>query len=132
MNSLIASEPRAAEMPERHDESIIRLENVSVRYRVPHERITSFKEYAIRILQRRLDHHQFYALQEVSLEVRRGEVFGIIGSNGAGKSTLLKLVSRVMKPSGGRVWVKGRVAPLLELGAGFHLELTGRENVFLN
>lgn len=111
---------------------VIRLENVSVEYHAPRERITSFKEYAIRLLQRRVQHDEFKALRNVSLEIKRGEVFGVIGHNGAGKSTLLKTVSRVMKPTRGRVWVKGRIAPLLELGAGFHSELSGRENIFLN
>ncbi len=113
-------------------EVVIRLENVTVEYRAPREQIRSFKEYAIRLLQGRVQHDEFKALCDVSLEVRKGEVMGVIGHNGAGKSTLLKLVSRVMKPTGGRVWVKGRIAPLLELGAGFHPELSGRENVFLN
>jgi ABC-type polysaccharide/polyol phosphate transport system ATPase subunit len=99
---------------------------------VPHERIGSFKEYAIRRLQGRIDHHEFWALRDVTLQVGRGEIFGVIGRNGAGKSTLLKVVSRVLRPTRGRVWIKGQVAPLLELGAGFHPELTGRENVFLN
>lgn len=113
-------------------ETVIRLENASVEYRAPRERIRTLKEYVIRMLQRRVKHDMFLALREVSLEIKKGEVFGIIGHNGAGKSTLLKVVSRVMKPTGGRVWVKGRVAPLLELGAGFHPELSGRENIFLN
>jgi len=113
-------------------EVVIRLENVSVEYHAPREQIRSFKEYAIRLLQGRVQHEEFKALCDVSLEVHQGEVMGVIGHNGAGKSTLLKLVSRVMKPTGGRVWVKGRIAPLLELGAGFHPELSGRENVFLN
>ncbi|MGE0127982.1 MAG: ATP-binding cassette domain-containing protein [Blastocatellales bacterium] len=113
-------------------EVVIRLENVTVEYRVPREQIRSFKEYAIRLLQGRVKHEEFKALSDVSLEIRQGEVMGVIGHNGAGKSTLLKLVSRVMKPTRGRVWVKGRIAPLLELGAGFHPELSGRENVFLN
>jgi ABC-type polysaccharide/polyol phosphate transport system ATPase subunit len=103
-----------------------------VRYRVTHERIGSFKEYVIRRLKGQVNHHEFLALREVSLEVQRGEVFGVVGRNGAGKSTLLKVVSRVLGPSSGRIVVHGQVAPLLELGAGFHPELTGRENVFLN
>ena len=111
---------------------VIRLENVSVEYHAPREQIRSFKEYAIRLLQGRVQHDEFKALCDVSLEVHQGEVMGVIGHNGAGKSTLLKLVSRVMKPTRGRVWVKGRIAPLLELGAGFHYELSGRENIFLN
>lgn len=114
------------------DDVVIRLENVSVVYSAPRERIKTFKEYAIRKVKRQVEHQQFNALRDVTLELRRGEVFGLIGHNGAGKSTLLKLVSRVMKPTSGRVWVKGKIAPLLELGAGFHPELSGRENIFLN
>lgn len=108
------------------------LENVSVRYRIPTERYGTFKEFAIRWLQRRVHTQSFWALHRVSFEVYRGEVFGIIGANGAGKSTLLKVISRVIRPTEGRVRVYGRVVPLLELGAGFHPELTGRENIFLN
>ena len=135
MNLPTASEPLASGGPGLGGwdrDVVVRLENVSVQYRVPRERITSFKEYAIRTLQRRVSHEEFWALRDVSLEVRDSETFGIIGRNGAGKSTLLKVVSRVLRPSEGRVWVRGRVAPLLELGAGFHGELTGRENVLLN
>ena len=110
----------------------IRLENVSVLYRVPHERIRSFKEFAIRWIQRGVKYQEFWALSDVSLTVYRGEVFGLVGRNGAGKSTMLKLMARVLLPTQGRVWVRGRVAPLLELGAGFHADLTGRENIFLN
>ena len=113
-------------------DKIIRLENVSVRYRIPKERIGTFKEYMIRRLQGKVKLHSFWALKNVSLEVHKGEVFGLIGQNGAGKSTLLKLVARVLRPSEGRVLVQGRVAPLLEVGAGFHPELTGRENIYLN
>jgi lipopolysaccharide transport system ATP-binding protein len=113
-------------------EEIIRLEDVAVRYRAPSERFNTFKEYLIRTMQGRVKQRSFLALDGVSLSVRRGEVFGLVGPNGAGKSTLLKLIARVLRPTAGRVWVKGRVSPLLEVGAGFHPELTGRENVLLN
>jgi homopolymeric O-antigen transport system ATP-binding protein len=113
-------------------DDIIRLDNVAVHYRAAQERIGTFKEYAIRWLKGQIRHQSFRALDDVSLDVQKGEVFGLIGKNGAGKSTLLKLVARVLRPTMGRVWVKGRVAPLLEVGAGFHPELTGRENIYLN
>lgn len=114
------------------DETTISIEGVSVLYRVPRERITSIKEYAVRWLQRRLEYEDFWALHNVSFQVQRGEVFGIIGRNGSGKSTLLKVIARVLVPQKGRVRIRGKVAPLLELGAGFQFELTGRENIFLN
>jgi len=108
------------------------LEKVSVRYTAPNERVGTLKEYIIRRLQGEIHHESFWALHDVDLTVYQGETFGLIGHNGAGKSTLLKLVARVLRPTSGRVWVRGRVAPLLEIGAGFHPELSGRENVFLN
>ncbi len=112
--------------------SVIVLDSVSVRYRVPHERIVSFKEFAIRWMRRQVTYTDFWALREVSLDVRPGETVGIVGANGAGKSTLLKVIARVLRATGGRAQVNGRVAPLLELGAGFDPELTGRENIYLN
>jgi ABC-2 type transport system ATP-binding protein/lipopolysaccharide transport system ATP-binding protein len=129
MSSHTASDPGG---PASVGEPLIRIEDVSVRYRMPREKIASFKDYAIRWLKRDIDYEDLWALRSVSMEVRRGEVFGIIGPNGAGKSTLLKLIARVLRPTSGRVRVKGRVAPLLELGAGFDFELTARENIFLN
>lgn len=110
----------------------VKLENVSVEYDIPSDRINSIKEYAIRLLQGKIKRKKFMALKEVSLEVPEGEIFGILGRNGAGKSTLLKVISRVLIPREGRVWIAGVVHPLLQLGAGFHPELTGRENIFLN
>ena len=109
----------------------IRLEGVSVRYRVLRERIGSLKEYAIRRVKRRVSYDELEALDDVSMEILPGETVGIVGRNGAGKSTLLKLIARVIPPTAGRVVVAGRIAPLLELGLGLHGELTGRENVLL-
>jgi ABC-type polysaccharide/polyol phosphate transport system ATPase subunit len=111
---------------------VIGLEGVGVRYRIPHERLASLKEYAIRRLRGRLEYTDLWAVRDVHVSIWGGEIFGVIGSNGAGKSTMLKVMARVLRPTTGRVWTFGRVAPLLEIGAGFHPELTGRENVFLN
>jgi ABC-2 type transport system ATP-binding protein len=109
----------------------VQVENVSLRYRVSQERIGSIKEYVIRRIKRNLVFSDFWALRDVSFEVPPGEVFGIIGRNGAGKTTLLRVIARVLRPSRGRVVVRGLTAPLLGLGTGFNNELTGRENVFL-
>ena len=133
MNLLTASKGAPEALPRDGGEVAVRIENVSVRYRVPRELVGTFKEYVLTRLRRgRLSYHEFWALRDVSLEIPKRGVFGIIGRNGAGKSTLLKVISRILRPTAGRVVVYGRVAPLLELGAGFHPELTGRENVFLN
>lgn len=132
MNSLTGHELRVTLGPSVDPQPAVSLENLCVRYRAPEERLSTFKEYAIRSVLRPPRYTDFYALQDVSMEVRPGEAFGIIGRNGAGKSTLLKVVSRVLAPTKGRVRIRGRVSPLLELGAGFHPELTGRENAFLN
>ncbi len=113
-------------------EPVIRLEDVGVRYRIASERVATFKEYLIRRFQGKIALGDFWALRQVDLNIFKGEMLGLIGPNGAGKSTLLKLIARVMRPTKGRVWVKGVVAPLLEFGAGFHPDLTGRENIFLN
>lgn len=110
----------------------IELSNVEVLFRIPTERILSFKEYVLHRIGTRIEYREFWALKEITLTVRSGEVFGIVGRNGAGKSTLLKIISRVLHPSNGRVIIRGRVAPLLGLGAGFHPDLTGRENVVMN
>ncbi len=111
---------------------VIILNNVSVRYRAPEETIGTFKEYAIQVLRRNVRFREFKALSDVNLQVNQGEILGIIGRNGAGKSTLLKVIARVLIPTEGRVRIRGMVSPLLELGAGFHPELTGRENILLN
>ncbi len=124
--------PITSELAPGSAHPVIRLDGVSVRYRRPSERIPSLKEYVIRWLKRQIKHQDFWALRRVSLSVAPREVFGLIGPNGAGKSTLLKTIARVLRPTEGRVRVRGRVVPLLELGAGFDSELTGRENIYLN
>jgi ABC-2 type transport system ATP-binding protein len=131
MSSLTADAPPLLPPVPASAQTVVAVDGVSVRYRMPRERITSIKDFAIRKLKGQIAYDEFWALKDVSLTIRKGETVGIIGSNGAGKSTLLKLVARVQRPTGGRVRVKGRVAPLLELGAAFDYELTGRENILL-
>jgi ABC-2 type transport system ATP-binding protein len=112
---------------------MIRVENVTVRYRLMKERKRTFQAHLVSYLKgQRREIQTLWGLRDVSLEVGKGESWGIIGHNGAGKSTLLKVVSGVIKPAVGRVSVRGRIAPLIELSAGFDKELTGRENVYLN
>jgi len=109
----------------------VRLEDVHLAYLIPRERIRTLKEYTIRRIQRRVFFDEFEALRGVSFEVGTGQALGIVGPNGAGKSTALRVIARILPPTGGRVVVAGRVAPILELGLGLHGELTGRENVML-
>lgn len=116
----------------QNSEYVICVENISVQYRIPRERVSGIKEFAIRILQRRLEYEEFWALDGISFNVKNGEVFGIVGQNGAGKSTMLKVMARVLQPTRGHLVMRGNLAPLLELGGGFHSELVGRENVYLN
>ena len=110
----------------------IRLKEVSLRYRLAKQRIPSIKEFAIHWMRGALTYEDLWALRDVSFEIRQGETVGIVGRNGAGKSTLLKVISRVLKPSRGRIEVQGLIAPILELGTGFDHELTGLENIYLN
>jgi ABC-type polysaccharide/polyol phosphate transport system ATPase subunit len=110
------------------------LENVSKKFILHHDRPRSFQEMFLSIPRRekRNDPEEFWALRDVSFEIAPGTTVGLIGPNGAGKSTLLKLISRIIEPTSGRIQVNGRVGSLLELGAGFHPDLTGRENIYLN
>jgi ABC-2 type transport system ATP-binding protein len=112
---------------------MITLQAVSVRYRLIRERKRTFQAHMINYLKgKRVEKETLWALSNISLDVHKGESLGIIGPNGAGKSTLLKVISGVIKPAEGRVHTNGRIAPLIELAAGFDDELTGRENIFLN
>ena len=110
----------------------VQLDGVSLCYRLAKQRIPSLKEYAIHFVRGSLSYEKLWALRDVSLTIRRGETLGVVGRNGAGKSTLLKVISGVLKPSEGRKEVRGKLAPILELGTGFDHELTGLENVYLN
>ena len=113
-------------------DSIISIKNVSMRFNLARERVDNIKEYVIKKIKRKIKVDEFYALTDVSFEVKKGDSVGLIGLNGSGKSTMLKVIAGVLKPTCGSVAVNGNVAPLIELGAGFDMELTGRENVFLN
>lgn len=111
---------------------MISAKNISMRYLMTYDRIKSIKEYLVQLVKGKIKYEEFWALKDVSFEVNKGEVVGIIGHNGAGKSTLLKVISGILKPTDGELTVNGNIVPMLELGSGFDHDLTGRENVFLN
>lgn len=113
-------------------DTVIDVDSVSMVFNISKEKIDSIKEYAIKILKHQLMYTEFTALNNVSFSISRGEVVGLVGLNGSGKSTMLKIIAGVMKPTSGKVSVKGTVAPLIEVGAGFNGDLSGRENIFLN
>ena len=113
-------------------DTIIDVQNVSMRFNLAEEKMDSIKEYLIKLLTKKLHYNEFHALKNVSFSVKRGESVALIGKNGSGKSTMLKVISGVMYPTEGAVFVDGSIAPLIELGAGFDMELTARENIYLN
>lgn len=110
---------------------ILEVKNVNMRFRLSREKITNLKDYIIKTLKGNLHYNTFYALNDVSFQVQKGDRVGVMGLNGAGKSTLLKVIAGVYKPTTGTVIKRGKVIPLLELGAGFEKDYTGRENIFL-
>lgn len=112
--------------------SVIKVQNLTRKFRLIQERPDTIRELFTKFFRNRVQSHEFDAVRNVSFEVGHGETLGIIGRNGCGKSTLLKVIAGVFEPTSGKVEVRGSVAPLIELGAGFHGELTGRENLFMN
>ncbi len=113
-------------------EPMIVVDHVDMVFNIANEQLNSLKEYFIKAMKRELFFREFKALQDISVTVNRGDVYGIVGTNGSGKSTLLKIVAGVLEPTRGTCTINGSIAPLIELGAGFDPELTARENVYLN
>lgn len=111
---------------------MIKVNDVSVKYRLANDKILTLKEFVIALARKKIKYTEFRALNNISFTVEKGEVIGIIGHNGAGKSTLLKTISGIIKPTTGNVMVNGNIVPMLELGSGFDMDLSGRENIFLN
>ena len=110
----------------------VTLDNVSMHFNMSSEKIDILKEYFLKMVKGQLFYKDFVAVSDISLKVKKGEVFGIVGTNGSGKSTLLKIISGILTPTTGTVSIDGKIAPLIELGAGFDGELTARENIYLN
>lgn len=114
------------------EEYIVDVDNLTIRFNLATEKVDNLKEYVIKLIKKELMFQEFLALQDVNLKVRRGESWGLIGVNGSGKSTLLKAVCGILKPYRGSIKTVGTIAPLIELGAGFDMNMTARENIFLN
>lgn len=114
------------------NDAIVAVDHVSMKFNLASEKFDSFKEYVIKSIKGQVSYDEFWALKDISFEVKRGQSLGLVGLNGSGKSTMLKIIAGVLKPTKGHVTVRGNMAPLIELGAGFDMDLTARENVFLN
>ena len=110
----------------------VEVKNVTMEFNMSKEKVDSIKDYFIKLVKRELHFEQFLALKDVSVTIEQGDVFGIVGLNGSGKSTLLKVISGILKPTKGTVKTVGTISPMIELGAGFDMDLTARENIFLN
>ena len=110
---------------------VLRVENVSMKFNLMEKKVDNLKEYVIKMIKRELRYQEFWALRDISFSLNKGERLGILGLNGAGKSTLLKIIAGVLKATEGDISIKGKVVPLLELGAGFDLQYTGAENIYL-
>ena len=123
--------PRAGLEDDLKENVAVQVKNVGMRFNLSQERVDNLKEYMIKMVKHDLRFNEFWALRDINFDIKKGERLGVLGLNGSGKSTLLKIVSGVLKPTTGTVATRGTVAPLLELGAGFSKEYTGRENIYL-
>lgn len=110
----------------------VELKNITMRFTMCKERLSNLKEYFLKFMKRQLEFENFTALDDITINIEKGDVFGIVGLNGSGKSTMLKIISGILTPTNGTVETDGVIAPLIELGAGFDMELTARENIYLN
>lgn len=113
-------------------EQMLSINHVTMNFRMVNDKIDSLKEYIVKLLQGKLVYNKLTVLDDITFSVGKGEVIGVIGRNGAGKSTLLKIISGVLQPTSGHVETFGNIVPMLELGAGFDAELSGKENIYLN
>ena len=116
----------------KENATVIDVRDVTIRFNLANQKVDNLKEYFIKLVKKELMFQEFLAVQNVSFQVKKGEAWGIIGANGSGKSTLLKAISGILRPYKGTISVNGRIAPLIELGAGFDGNLTARENIYLN
>lgn len=114
------------------NEVMVKVDNLGICFNLAKERVDSLKEYFLKFTKGSLHFEEFWALKNVSIEIKKGDFYGLVGINGSGKSTLLKTIAGVFKPTEGSVQVNGTIAPLIELGAGFDMDLTARENIYLN
>lgn len=132
VNTSVLSVDAETDSIEDNRPTMIKVDHVSMVFNKASEQLNSLKEYAIKLAKRQLFFEGFKALDDVSFEVKKGDVFGIMGTNGSGKSTMLKIIAGVLEPTSGTCEINGKIAPLIELGAGFDMDLTARENVYLN
>lgn len=116
----------------QNKENAVELRNIEMHFNMSKEKLESLKEYFLKLARRQLMFEDFVALDNISFDIKKGDVFGIVGLNGCGKSTTLKVISGILEPTKGTVETQGVIAPLIELGAGFDMELTARENIYLN
>ncbi len=112
--------------------SIIEVENVGIKFLVANDKVNSLKEFTTSMIKKKIRFREFWPIKDVSFQIEKGDVLGIVGRNGAGKSTLLKIISGIVKPTKGNVKITGTIVPMLELGSGFDFDLSGKENIYLN